>query len=691
MDSVVDSPQTGPAYRYEKLTEPDAIRLALLQPSHDLQSPLECDLISTTLSYCQNDLLDHYAALSYVWGDPSRKVTINVAGQTLSITASLDMALRHLRDPSRIRRIWADAICINQTDFEERNQQVSQMASVYAVAQHTIIWLGEGTAETDELFRTLKLLNSQKLIGKPAADSEMNAVSRETQLSASQTILARQWFKRVWALQELVRSRDPWVQCGTSLVRWQDLKSHITESALDIGEAKVQVLDGMAKLHSEHHLKSFRHLSDNDSKDPRLVAGKLLTLLTSRRALGVQDPRDMLFAHVGLLGNVRFDESLLRLIEVDYGKEESLVFFEIAQFLTEGFQDYRILSLLEYRRVSNSNLPSWVPDWTAASPSKFETLSSALKLEDATSATYFPPNPRCINFWVPRSRVLACGGWSLSRIQTLSTEVCQDIVHPRSKLLFDSLKKESLNSRKHHCKAKDLLSLVVIGFKEGYEKWQEVLDGSDTPDPAKVLNAIESQLGAFEEPYDPQSFMRTSRLFDTTADISQAELTLRDGIQCTCDYLTEELLPKKEVTLFGGPQSTNRGTFNFEPQSLLAHFIVQGFGRESKSIFRYRKLATLEDGTPALVPEFAQAGDVVAILMRHAIPLILRPIEVQDSILKEEVRSQISKNGYHFLKKRKIEHFKVIGESFVEGLMYGEAYKVYKADLSRQPRVLALH
>jgi hypothetical protein len=346
------STSTDLPYQYQKLTEPDALRLVLLKPSNDLEGPLDCDLLSTTLSNCENDLLDHYTALSYVWGDSSRRVLIKVAGRILSITGSLDTALRHLRDLSRVRRIWADAICINQDDFEERNQQVRQMASVYATAQHTIIWVGEGTAETDELFRTLKHLGSQRLLGRSAEVPQVTGISREVVLSASQSILARQWFRRVWVLQELVRSRDPWVQCGTFLVKWHDLKNVITKSAREVDNKRVQVIDDMAMLHSEHHLGRFRNVPGHDSKDPMLIAGKLLTLLISRRALGVQDPRDRLFAHVGLLGSVSLDESLIRLIEVDYGKEESLVFFEIARFLTEAFQDYRILSLLEYGHTS---------------------------------------------------------------------------------------------------------------------------------------------------------------------------------------------------------------------------------------------------------------------------------------------------------------------------------------------------
>ncbi|KAH8587775.1 hypothetical protein B0O99DRAFT_731908 [Bisporella sp. PMI_857] len=33
-------------------------------------------------------------------------------------------------------------------------------------------------------------------------------------------ILARPWFTRVWILQELFLSQDPWLQCGKSRVRW---------------------------------------------------------------------------------------------------------------------------------------------------------------------------------------------------------------------------------------------------------------------------------------------------------------------------------------------------------------------------------------------------------------------------------------------------------------------------------------
>jgi hypothetical protein len=59
-------------YQYQKLTVSDAIRLILLQPSTDLDSPLVCTLLHTSLTRCHNNLIDKYTALSYVWGDPAR-------------------------------------------------------------------------------------------------------------------------------------------------------------------------------------------------------------------------------------------------------------------------------------------------------------------------------------------------------------------------------------------------------------------------------------------------------------------------------------------------------------------------------------------------------------------------------------------------------------------------------------------
>ena len=60
-------------YEYEKIGAEDTIRLILLQPSVDLEASIQCSLIRVTLEQCDKDVVEHYVALSYVWGDASDK------------------------------------------------------------------------------------------------------------------------------------------------------------------------------------------------------------------------------------------------------------------------------------------------------------------------------------------------------------------------------------------------------------------------------------------------------------------------------------------------------------------------------------------------------------------------------------------------------------------------------------------
>lgn len=76
--------------------------------------------------------------------------------------------------------LWIDAICINQKDIEERNQQVAIMEQIYSTAEEVTIWLGQSDPASDEAMTLLERLNydgseSQeniisKLIGKSHPD-----------------------------------------------------------------------------------------------------------------------------------------------------------------------------------------------------------------------------------------------------------------------------------------------------------------------------------------------------------------------------------------------------------------------------------------------------------------------------------------------------------------------------------------
>jgi hypothetical protein len=78
-------------YHYTKLTNPDSFHLILLEPSPALTAPLQCSLLISTLLEYDEEVIDHYTALSYVWGDAIDKRIISIDGKfSLEVTATLE-------------------------------------------------------------------------------------------------------------------------------------------------------------------------------------------------------------------------------------------------------------------------------------------------------------------------------------------------------------------------------------------------------------------------------------------------------------------------------------------------------------------------------------------------------------------------------------------------------------------------
>lgn len=141
-------------YEYDLLPEDQAyIRLIVLQPDPEPDAPVRCLLITRTLATFEEDIIESYVALSYVWGDANDTRAVDVEGCRVNVTASLDCALRYLRHSHIQRYIWADALCINQADVVERNRQVAIMTNIYSAARHTVIFLGEGTESSDHMMK----------------------------------------------------------------------------------------------------------------------------------------------------------------------------------------------------------------------------------------------------------------------------------------------------------------------------------------------------------------------------------------------------------------------------------------------------------------------------------------------------------------------------------------------------------
>lgn len=180
-------------------------RLLRLRPSSDENSRIECQLI--TCSLLDSRRSHSYEALSYVWGLEESEEPIWIDGNKLSVRVNLYKALSHLRDCFVERILWVDAICINQEDKTgEKEQQVQAMAKIYSKASRVIVWLGEATGNSDQALEVIRA----------AAEEEQskNSPLDETSRQAILTLLEREWFQRIWVLQEVAAARHILIKCG---------------------------------------------------------------------------------------------------------------------------------------------------------------------------------------------------------------------------------------------------------------------------------------------------------------------------------------------------------------------------------------------------------------------------------------------------------------------------------------------
>lgn len=87
---------------------------------------------------------------------PRHNGHITIESLTLPKRDNLQAAVRHLRFPDCVRKLWIDALCINQSDVAERSKQVSQMSQIYSPADMVIIWLGEAAHNSDKAFQCMR-------------------------------------------------------------------------------------------------------------------------------------------------------------------------------------------------------------------------------------------------------------------------------------------------------------------------------------------------------------------------------------------------------------------------------------------------------------------------------------------------------------------------------------------------------
>jgi hypothetical protein len=384
-----DSGNASRLFNYRPLKNEDSIRLLNLEPGSE-DDPIRCQLLNVRLSSNPR-----YEAISYTWGRNDYPKLISVNDVQIEVTETLYKALHHFRLPKHRRTLWADAICINQIEAIERSKQVAMMKKIYETANTTLIFLGPSlpnkdlpfpvSVESDQLVFDLmekaraNLKNEDEsseqrrhLLAKGIMINEsVLGVSQTDKLNAILNLLSREWFQRIWVMQELAVSKDPLLFWGNHWEPWDALVDLIQATADDIPGA---IYPGLA---AEYIIDRPNRLARRRQRYQQEGGSPMHNLLSiSMKYFTATNPRDKVFALLGLV----HDEGT---ITADYTLSTQEVFInatvssfkEADTILCEPFQLLGMVSLSANGRY-RSSLPSWTPDFTASS--EFTRVFSSL-------------------------------------------------------------------------------------------------------------------------------------------------------------------------------------------------------------------------------------------------------------------------------------------------------------------------
>lgn len=123
-----------------------------------------------------------------------------------------------------MRRLWIDAICINQNDMAERNEQVPNMNQIYKSAKNICIWLGESDKDSHVAFDFIRT----EVLSIWGFDKLCENLMMSEQWAAFLTSMKRPWFSRRWVVQEIALADQATLHCGRDYIGWQDFADAVS-------------------------------------------------------------------------------------------------------------------------------------------------------------------------------------------------------------------------------------------------------------------------------------------------------------------------------------------------------------------------------------------------------------------------------------------------------------------------------
>jgi hypothetical protein len=608
-----------------------------------------------------------FSALSYCWGgDQTDYSTFDMetpedtTPRPFRVTKAVEQAIRRLRHTETPLRIWIDAMCINQTDMEERSQQVALMRSIYSRAENVRIWLGEGEPAVDaclKIIRDIYNYNYRSCSGGDAclcpgtkhslALAEVDAAIEEkdggisfkgmrevfqmsqkgftedeldwaggrysTQLSVMLAALfSNAWFSRVWVVQEATLARRALIHSSGECILWDEvlqIGEWLESPEFGIEQQHVQAQTVMAPIWrtvQESHRQRQKH--EEEAYDSDLESGlifscsrhphnRLLEIFLGGHDLRATDPRDKIFALLSFGGETSDIGQLDDLIRPSYSKPTGQVF---ADFTRWWIQKHRSLDILS--AIHSESGRTWQRTMTTAP-------KAANEKRHATWAVGSQGQSR----------------WRKASLQAQFNFRATGDSAPDLSLLEAPADPLTLRLRGRVISRIKAISYAPIEWIYPYN----IEEGK--------RRDIQSVFHKILDPCGFTGFWSIKTIKDSHEDTaSRAQTAYLDHVRAHWNYATRPML--KALV----PNNQGDGMHYYEtdkvPMCMNKCFFVT------------------EVGSFGLCPWTAKEGDVIVLLDGGNVPYLLR-------------RQDVAENG------KQNEVFEFVGECFVDGIMRGEYMK----------------
>ncbi|CAO2657858.1 Nn.00g071180.m01.CDS01 [Neocucurbitaria sp. VM-36] len=602
----------------------------------------------------------------------TRKYSIICNGQLIKVTRNLRDALRMLANaismpqmPKTPSYYWIDALCMNQGDIEERNAQVARMADVFKRADGVVVWLGKEDEFTQDALTTMRRVSTIPESDWPLVpytsfyEPDESHLGHRSGLSlynwlGFMVLINRPWFKRAWVVQEIALGKSAIVVCGSKVFTWDMLSKTLSF---------VKTTRWYHHLHTEKmkHVKSLQkrpgiyrrvlqsrlsvgispvylnetRLAISSSAQDAARPPPLRMLLDKHRFSMSSDPRDKVYALLGLADrSVSPFRTQPNALTPNYNLSVQQVYTEVAQVLITSYRNLSWLSHVEdplQRRIEG--LPLWVPDLSV------------------------PLDPYPLRYRGP-------GFWKASGNRNWTPDA-------------SSMTKGKLKVQGYRLDHIDQISILLTESEDPSATWASIVRLALSldlpyPDPSKtgknpsrvevLWRTLTTDIYAHTYPAPPEA---GSLFIDYILNLQIRHRLMpwssADEFQPHHSPLSESIYPEWRTLLklehSDSPYCLERYTerlttvvesmFNgsYSPIGLaqLQHELDQSGGKK-------RRLFTTRGGFMGTGPRSLRAGDEVWVLHRGGLPFVLRP----------------QPNG----------HYRLIGESFVYGVMHGEALEM---------------